>query len=140
MPTPSFGRPPMYCSRDCRVQMDRRRRDLKRLEAEITDAHTKAADNSGQGTLFWRNWGAMLERQADELRVRTRKAARRPLEIWRLARSTQAGLAATPNFLVPRSYPLPERCRRMWAKQPRFVRPIPQVSTIESSARGVKRR
>jgi hypothetical protein len=51
----SIGRPPAYCSIECRREMARRRRDLGRLEAELVEARERLRDEAWRPgrTHFW---------------------------------------------------------------------------------------
>lgn len=70
MPLPSFGRPPIYCSTDCRREMARLRRSLADLEEETVEARTLAGHNFWPGEEFWRKEAARLERAAVDVRSR----------------------------------------------------------------------
>jgi hypothetical protein len=67
----AFGRPPIYCSVECRREMTRRRRDLANLEANVVDARQQAKDGYYPSQRrYWRHMAAFFDRQAAELRLR----------------------------------------------------------------------
>ncbi len=70
VPLTSHGRPPIYCTIDCRHEMARLRRHLIALEGELVEARTHAEHEFWPGAEFWRKEAARLERAAADVRSR----------------------------------------------------------------------
>ncbi len=76
LPPATFGRPPTYCSPDCRREMARLRRDLAALEDERANALSLAGHAFWPGADFWHKEAARLDRAAADVRSRVLEAMR----------------------------------------------------------------